>query len=99
MGTRFLYGSGLGSGLGFFNKTRTRFGFFFFFLNPYPTLFLIRQGKTRPIRVGSGRAGYPRVGQKLPSLAISIGKKAIIEEYVLLELWLAPLVAKLNDPT
>ena len=31
--------------------------------------------------------------------AIFVGKKAIIEEHVLLELWLAPLVAKLNDPT
>ena len=31
--------------------------------------------------------------------AISVGKKAIIEEHVLLELWLAPPVAKLNDPT
>ena len=31
--------------------------------------------------------------------AVSIGKKVIIEEHVPLELWLAPLVAKLNDPT
>ena len=31
--------------------------------------------------------------------AISVGKKAIIKEYVPLELWLAPLVAKLNGPT
>ena len=27
-----------------------------FFLNPYPTLFLIKPGKTRPIKVGPGRA-------------------------------------------
>ena len=31
--------------------------------------------------------------------AISVGKKAIIEEHAPLELWLAPLVAKLNDLT
>ena len=31
--------------------------------------------------------------------AVSVGKKAIIEEHAPLELWLAPLVAKLNDPT
>ena len=31
--------------------------------------------------------------------AISVGKKAIIEDRAPLELWLAPLVAKLNDPT
>ena len=31
--------------------------------------------------------------------AISVGKKAIIEDHAPLELWLAPLVAKLNDPT
>ena len=31
--------------------------------------------------------------------AVSIGKKAIIEEHAPLELWPTPLVAKLNDPT
>ena len=31
--------------------------------------------------------------------AVSVGKKAIIEEHAPLKLWLAPLVAKLNDPT
>ena len=31
--------------------------------------------------------------------AISVGKKAKIEEHAPLELWLAPLMAKLNDPT
>ena len=31
--------------------------------------------------------------------AVSIGKKAIIEEHAPLEPWLASLVAKLNDPT
>ena len=31
--------------------------------------------------------------------AISVGKKAILEEHAPLKLWLAPLVAKLNDPT
>ena len=30
---------------------------------------------------------------------VSVGKKTITEEHALLELWLAPLVAKLNDPT
>ena len=40
----------------------------FFFKNPYPALFFIGPGKIRPIRVGPGRAGYPRVGFKLPSL-------------------------------
>ena len=30
--------------------------------------------------------------------AVSVGKKAIIEEHTPLKLWLAPLVAKLNDP-
>ena len=50
-----------------FYKTWTRFGFFNK-KNPYPTLFLIGLGKIRPIRVGSGRAGYPQVRQKLPSM-------------------------------
>ena len=31
--------------------------------------------------------------------AVSVGKNAIIEEHAPLELWLAPLVTKLNDPT
>ena len=30
---------------------------------------------------------------------VSVGRKVIIEECAPLELWLAPLVAKLNDPT
>ena len=30
---------------------------FFFFLNPYPILFLIRSGKTQPIKVGPGTRG------------------------------------------
>ena len=38
--------------------------------NPYPTLFLIGLGKTRPIKVGPSQVGYSRVGQKLPSLLI-----------------------------
>ena len=65
----FLYGSGHGSGLGFFNKTRTRPGPVsgFFFLNPYPTLFLIRPGKTRPIRVGPGRVSADRVKIAIPN--------------------------------
>ena len=42
-----------------------------FFLNPYPTLFFIGSGKIRPIRVGLGRAAYPRVRSKLPFLILA----------------------------
>ena len=41
-------------------------GFFFFFLNPYPTLFLIGPGKTRPIRVGPGRVSAGRAKIAIP---------------------------------
>ena len=45
----------------FFIKPKPASGFFF--LNPYPTLFLIGPGKTRPIRVGLGwvPAGWVKI--------------------------------------
>ena len=60
---------------GFFDKTQTRLGLVsgFFFLkkkNPYPTLFFIKLGKIRPIRVWPGR--YLRVGSKFPSLCVTV---------------------------
>ena len=39
----------------------------FFFLNPYPTLFLIGPGKTRPIRVGPDRVPADRVKIAIPN--------------------------------
>ena len=52
----------------FLNKTRTRLGpaSDFFFLNPYPTLFLIGPGKTRPIRVEWNRVPADRVKIVIP---------------------------------
>ena len=47
-----------------FIKTWTRFGFYFKHSNP--TLLFHVSGKTRPLRVGWGRAGYPRVRYFLP---------------------------------
>ena len=38
-----------------------------FFLNPYPTLFLIGPGKTRPIRVGPDRVPADRVKIAIPN--------------------------------
>ena len=55
---------------GFFDKTQTRFGFFF--LNPYPTLFLIRPGKTRPIRVGPGRVPAGQAKIAIPNIGLDL---------------------------
>ena len=41
--------------------------FFFFFLNPYLTLFPIRPGKTRPIRVGPSRVPAGRAKIAIPN--------------------------------
>ena len=49
-----------------FNKTWTRFGFYFKYSNP--TLLFHGSGKTRLLRGGWGRAGYPRVMYFLPYL-------------------------------
>ena len=46
---------------------------FFFFKNPYPTLFLIRPGKIRPIRVGSGRVPVDRAKIAIPTFDFIIG--------------------------
>ena len=49
-----------------FNKTWTRFGFYFKYSNP--TRLFHGSRKTRPLRGGWGRAGYPRVMYFLPYL-------------------------------
>ena len=49
-----------------FIKTWNCFGFYFKHSNP--TLLFHGSGKTRPLRVGWGRAGYPRVRYFLPYL-------------------------------
>ena len=75
-----IYPSRVRSGSGqIFTKTRTRFGFFFLKkktqTRPYS---LSGQVKSNPL--GSGRARYPRFGQKLPSLVVGDAKKMNLEK-------------------
>ena len=64
----------------------------------YPNVKLHREkGRPRTTRLRNEMDEGASINQGY--CAVSVGKKAIIEEHAPLELWLAPLVAKLNDPT